>query len=447
MRSSEPTSYRRALPLLLGLIVLALASPGGAAAADLDVTITAGPPSTTPDTQASFSWSIGGRANRIRCKLDAGYYTTCASPKRYFNLAPGAHTFRVVVSKGNTAATAVWSWTVTAPPTDTTPDPIDILPPIIDPTAPATGPLYWGGRIVEGDEQAPWQMSAATTFESHAGKGVSIINWSSPWARSDGSPYRFQTAQYQAVRDHGAIPFMSWANSPGTGSFTNAAVAAGSQDAYLREWASAAKAWGHPFFLRFAWEMNGAWFPWGVGNNGTTAADFVAMWRHVHDVFESVGATNATWVWCPNIDPYDKLADLQSLYPGTEYVDWTCLDGYNSGSPGGSFEALFKPTYDLITTEIAPDKPMLIGEVASTEVNVSKADWISDMFQALPTKFPGIRALLWFNNTVPGPGGRTDWPIESSASAQAAFASGIASPLFADNVFGSISTSPIPPID
>ncbi len=37
----------------------------------------------------------------------------------------------------------------------------------------------------------------------------------------------------------------------------------------------------------------------GLGVNGDQPGEFVAAWRHVHDIFTSVGATNATWVWCP----------------------------------------------------------------------------------------------------------------------------------------------------
>ena len=44
-----------------------------------------------------------------------------------------------------------------------------------------------------------------------------------------------------------------------------------------------------PLYLRFAHEMNGGWFPWGVGTNGNGPADYVAAWRHIHDIFEQKG--------------------------------------------------------------------------------------------------------------------------------------------------------------
>lgn len=288
-------------------------------------------------------------------------------------------------------------------------------------------------------------MNAAAQFERLTGKAVSVIDWSSPFSLSDCNGYcSFQAAQFSAVRNHGAIPFFSWNPGPGTGAFSDAQIAAGAQDGYIAAWAQAAKQWGHPFFLRFAWEMNGAWFPWGVGNNGTTAADYVAMWRHVHDVFASVGATNVTWVWCPNIDPYSHHAPMAGVYPGDEYVDWTCLDGYNGANPWKSFSALFKSSYEAITGTIAPDKPMIVGETASTEASGSKAEWISDALGELPTAFPKIRGLLWFDKVESGPGTHTDWPIESSTAASNAFAAAIQDPIYTANEYGGLAVSPIP---
>lgn len=306
--------------------------------------------------------------------------------------------------------------------------------------------LYWGAWIKNAVGEAPWSMTAASKFEGTAGKRVSVINWSSPFYLSACNGYcTFQTNEFNSVRSHGAIPFFSWNPGPGGGEFTDARIAAGSQDTYIQAWAKAAKSWGHPFFLRFAWEMNGSWFPWGVGNNGTTAADYVAMWRHVHDIFKSVGATNVTWVWCPNIDPYNRRTPMGSVYPGPTYVDWTCLDGYNGNNPWTSFSGLVRTSYEKITGKIATWKPMIIAETASTESGGSKAQWISDALNALPTEFPKIRGVLWFDKVESGPGGHTDWPIESSTTASQAFAAGIKASSYATNAYGGISTSPIPP--
>jgi hypothetical protein len=294
-------------------------------------------------------------------------------------------------------------------------------------------------------------MTAVTDFQNAdaGGKGPSILQWYSRfYSLSDCGGYcSFTTSLYDKVRNAGMIPMISWnsASANGTSGYTDAQVAAGSQDSYITQWAQAAKAWGHPLFLRFDWEMNGAWMSWGVGANGNTASDYVAMWRHVHDIFTNVGATNVTWVWCPNIDPTNRLAPLSSLYPGDAYVDWTCLDGYNGNDPWTSFQNLFGPNYNQITGTIAPTKPMLIGETASTESGGSKAQWITNMLSVLPTSFPKIRAFLWFDTSEAGPGGYSDWPIESSQTAQSAFATGIQNSVFTSNTYANLGSGSIQP--
>jgi hypothetical protein len=321
----------------------------------------------------------------------------------------------------------------------------------------ATGPLYWGawiGSQLTGDE-APWDMSAVTKFEGMAGKGASVVNFSSPFADCSSSPcsfYKFPAAQMEAIRAHGSMPFFSWASSSTPAStnqpdFQLSDVIEGHHDAYIREFAEAAKAWGQPFFLRFNWEMNGNWFGWSEGVNGNQPGEYVAAWRHVHDIFTQVGATNATWVWCPNVDPENKLHDLASLYPGDAYVDWTGLDGYNWGTNPArpdkwrSFDDLFKATYDRITETVAPGKPLIISEVGSTEYGGSKSAWIADALKSASTNYPLLRGLLWFEKFDDG----MDWPIETSTGATAAFAEGIQSPSYLSNSFASIGPGTIQP--
>lgn len=312
--------------------------------------------------------------------------------------------------------------------------------------------LYWGawiGKQFTGAE-APWDMTAVSDFESLTGKPVSLIQFSSPWQNCYSSPctsYKFDTTAMNNIRNHGAIPFFSWSSeslpfSVNEPNFSLSTIINGSWDSYITTWAQAAKDWGHPFFLRLDWEMNGNWFPWAEGVNGNTSGQYAQAWRHVHDIFASVGATNVTWVWCPNVDPGKSMTPLAGLYPGSDYVDWTCLDGYNWDKPWTSFDSLYKSTYNLVTGTVAPGKPMAIGETASTEKGGSKPSWIADLLANLPTQYPQVGALLWFEKYDGG----MDWPIETSSSAVASFAAGIASSAYATNQFGSLGAGKIPPL-
>jgi hypothetical protein len=318
----------------------------------------------------------------------------------------------------------------------------------------ASTSIYWGARDCNSGGTGgmpPWNMAAQTTFENTvaAGKGASLIHWGAPFTAPNGTNYAFDTSAANNVRNHGSISVYDWAPyKDGQGSnqpaYSLGSVIAGNWDAYITAWFQAVKAWGHPIFLRWAWEMNIQAWPWSEGLNGNTAGQYVQAWKHVHDLATSIGATNVTWVWCPNNSPSNNYAEF---YPGDAYVDWTCLDGYNWGTdPNGhmlgwqTFDQIYHSAYQAIQA-VAPTKPIMIGEVASTEYGGSKAAWITDMLGTqLPNNYPKMKAFMWFDCNY-GP----LWPLESSTSAEQAFANGIGSPYYDTNRFGSLSTSPIGP--
>ena len=157
----------------------------------------------------------------------------------------------------------------------------------------------------------------------------------------------------------------------------------------------------------------------------------MAAWRRFHDIATGVGATNVTWVWCPNTE-FPGSTPLGQLYPGDAYVDWTCVDVYNKGgSRWQSFSDLFTPTYQQLL-RIAPSRPMMIAETSSVEEGGSKAEWITSLLaRDLPLRFPRVKAVVWFNWRINEDGASWGWPIETSASAEAAFAAGIAAPYYA----------------
>ena len=124
----------------------------------------------------------------------------------------------------------------------------------------------------------------------------------------------------ESIRDYGAIPVFSWSSQSIPSSlnepdFQLSDVIAGTYDSYIREFAEAARDWGHPFFLRFNWEMNGNWFPWSEGVNGNQPGEFVAAWRHVHDIFTAVGADNVDLGLVPERRP--RTASSTTSAPST----------------------------------------------------------------------------------------------------------------------------------
>jgi hypothetical protein len=315
-------------------------------------------------------------------------------------------------------------------------------------------PLYWGATIgshLTGN-QAPWDMNAVSKFEEGAGKSASAVQFFQPFANCNPgcSFYRFPTTPMNSIRSHGSIPVLSWSSQSIPSSlnepdFQLSDLIEGHYDTFIREFAEEARNWGHPFFLRFDWEMNGGWFPWAEGVNGNQPGQFAAAWRHVHDIFASVGAANATWVWCPFVEGGEPAGRLSSLYPGDAYVDWSGLDGYNWGTnpaaPNGwrSFDQLFTASYGAISGSVAPSKPMMIAEVGSSEMGGDKAAWIRDALAKVPAEYPQVRAFLWFDKFDDN----MDWPIETSSNATSAFAEGISQPAYVGANYGQLSGGPI----
>lgn len=265
--------------------------------------------------------------------------------------------------------------------------------------------------------------TALDQFGRDAGENAGIANAYVSFA----SP-NFDAALVDRLRSRGALPMVTWlpclngdlgADQP---DFSLRRLAGGSFDGSISRWAAGAAAWGKPMLLRFAPEMNGTWSPWSAGVNGNSAADYVAAWRHVHDLFDQMGASNVSWVWSPNVLVAGS-PPLRSLYPGDRYVDWVGIDGYNWGSSQAwsrwqTFDRVFGPT--LRAVRQITRKPLMLSEVGSSELGGNKAAWMRDFFAAL-RRNPDILAFVWFNFDK-----ETDWRVESSTASRRAFRAGVA---------------------
>ena len=313
--------------------------------------------------------------------------------------------------------------------------------------------VYWGAYV----DGAPFDTTKIDQFEANAGRRQSIVHWGEPW-QMNGAMMPFQTAQYEAVRLRGAIPMIDWLSwnlgAPiDDPNYSLAKIYGGTYDAYLTQWAQAAKAWGHPFFLRFDHEMNGNWYPWSEQRNGNHAGDFVKAWQHVVNIFRSVGANNVTWVWCVN-GVYSASTPLPALYPGDNYVDWTAMDAYNRASAPSSwlsFNQIFGDnpwshmnTYTQVLA-VAPSKPLMIAETATNTIGGDAGAWIIDALQTqIPKNFPKVKALVWFNWNGGDPS--LHFPIESTSGQKTAFQQSINTGYYASNSFSNLPSGPIQPL-
>jgi autotransporter-associated beta strand protein len=315
-------------------------------------------------------------------------------------------------------------------------------------------PSVYSGAFVlnSGGLDTLAKQQTITNFVSSAQKDISIINMFVSWTSgsSTNGTAAFSTTAMNFIRNHGSIPLFTWQpqnSSLGvTQSFTLANITNGIYDSYITTWATAAKNWGYPFFLRFAHEMNGNWYPWAASVNGNTSSQYIQAWRHVHDIFTSVGATNVTWVWCVNVIS-GMPTSIDQVYPGDNYVDWISFDGYNRlANPWQDFSNIVASTVTQLTN-IAPGKPIMVAETGCNQTNnptETKAQWfLNALTNYLPSQ-PRIKAWVYFNSTNSSDG--NDWRITVPASAVTGYQQGIALPYYDSNQYGSISSSPIQPL-
>jgi beta-mannanase len=251
-----------------------------------------------------------------------------------------------------------------------------------------------------------------------AGESPSIEMWYADFARP------VPLAALDAVTARGAMPVITWepwlwgrgATQP---EYALARIVAGDHDPYVRRWAEGLRDWGRPVTLRFAHEMNGNWYPWAQGVNGNRPGDYVRAWRHVHNIMVSMGASNVTWMWSPNV-PYPGSVPLTDLYPGAGYVDTVALDGYNWGTsqPWSGWTTpgdLFGLGLSQLRT-LAPDKPIVIAETGTTMAGGSKPGWITSLVSYLVAQ-PNVTGFIWFQRLK-----ETDWRFNSTPASTAAFA-------------------------
>ena len=219
----------------------------------------------------------------------------------------------------------------------------------------------------------------------------------------------FPETEAQTISDIGSVPVITWEpwlsefdekqfpgipkpESRDTGCL--AAIAQGTYDKYIRKWAKDAKEYQKPFFLRVGHEMNDPYrYPWGPQNN--KPADFVAAWRHIHNVFNQVGATNVIWVWGPHL-AYRYFDDF---YPGDNYVDIVSTGVLNFGTAatwsqwwtfGQALGAHYKDLEKF-------HKPMMITEFGSLGVGGNRPKWYADALDDIPTKFRAIKFLVFYH--------------------------------------------------
>lgn len=187
---------------------------------------------------------------------------------------------------------------------------------------------------------------------------------------------------------------------------------AGGYDGYIKDFAARLKDIKKDVYVRFAHESNGDWYPWSAAKLGNER--YIAIYRHVKDIFDAVGASNVKWVFSVNWEDIPKSNNFVSSYPGDKYVDYIGIDGYNWGTTRSwskwmSFSEIFKKRYDEISA--AFKQHIIISEFSSTTSGGDKRLWIEDAMKSIKA-LKRVAAFVIFNVDK-----ETDWSFPAGTGA------------------------------
>jgi hypothetical protein len=279
-------------------------------------------------------------------------------------------------------------------------------------------------------------IDAVDAFTASVGRAPAI--WA-VWSSFGDGDSAFPTAFMQQLQARGIVPMVNWqpvgANPDDCSLWSLDNILRGDFDAYIREWATAARDYGGRVIVRFAHEMNGYWFIWGDGRCTNTPSKFRQAWRHVWDIFkgpDGVGATNVKFLW--SILGPRRAA---KFYPGATYVDYTGISAFNWGP---SNPRVSRPWRSLkyIVRKVMPvlnllGKPVIIGEMGVPyEPGCStcdKAAWITAGYNKMYTKWPRIVGMVYFNLDMTF-AAQPDWRLDVPPGAMDAYRSIVADPRF-----------------
>jgi hypothetical protein len=287
-------------------------------------------------------------------------------------------------------------------------------------------PCFWGVAL----EGYPITAAQLEKVEQEMGFRPAIVLFYLQWP-APGEPGAFPRASLEAIWQQNAAPCLTWEpmyyRDGKEVMVLYEEIAAGRYDAYLTAFARQAAAWGKPFIIRLAHEMNLKRYHWGTDQDhyGSRSPEiYQQLFRYVVDIFRKEGARQVLWAFCPNAeslpnparDPAASWNQARNYYPGDDYVDLLGMDGYNWGTTQAkdkngwqsrwqSFQEIFAPLHRELR-ELAPRKPLLVFETASASQGGYNITWIKEAMPVLEAW--KVQGLIWFQVNK-----EVDWRLQT----------------------------------
>lgn len=272
-------------------------------------------------------------------------------------------------------------------------------------------------------------------FAAVSGRMPQIVNifWNMVGATTFVQGGSFPADDLAEMKSRSIIPMISLGTGVQSGGgtqpdYTNASIISGTHDPYFTAFAQAAATFADPIILRFCWEFqhnNNA--PYKLTANGNTGiAQFREMWQRVHGIFQTNGATNVKWLWCPTVGGVNL-----TNYIGDAWVDYLGWDSYSSITfPWDNWSYVEDPTSEWLrgyqgAVNVHPTKPMIVGEYGVDFSGGDAARWLSRYWRTVLARFPRIVASVYFD--AGGPEG-AKWNLDLSERKMRAYRQAISLP-------------------
>jgi hypothetical protein len=161
------------------------------------------------------------------------------------------------------------------------------------------------------------QVSSIATHETKMGAPLALIR---TYSTSNTPPW----TSVDSIIAGGRIPWMSWLE----GGFTNADIANGVQDAWIRGIAAEFKArapWPLPWTFHHEPEND-------TNSSGANAAAYRGAQRQIKTIFRSEGVTNDIFICCNFMTPFTFNPTASGRDWRTWYPDWRNITGLGSST-------------------------------------------------------------------------------------------------------------------
>lgn len=237
---------------------------------------------------------------------------------------------------------------------------------------------------------------------------------------------RINIDQVAAAHLQGRIPMVSYK----VGAWKD--VVNGTSNAIIDKLAGQIKESGIPMLLTFHHEAeDDACFNTQPNcGEGQTAQDYVNMWRYIHNRFATLNVENVSWNWVvmgwqwgPGGND-DVRNHIESMFPGSDYVDWMSADLYNMAGDCGLTEAQISNRWRDLQVRGQGwydwagqfNKPLALAEWGTFDdalVDGRKAQWFRNASATLQN-WPAIKAAVYFDRLHTG----CDWRIDTGGAAE-----------------------------